>query len=1014
MTFAEIIYLMQNYLLLIFSLFSLSVYSQTGSIQGNISDAETGETLIGATVMLAGTTTGAAGDLDGNFTINNIQPGTYKLVCMFISYRTDTLRNVEVRAGEITTVNFKLGSAAVKMDEVVIQARANKAGQYYMLNAKQESAVLLDGISSKEIARGGDSDVAGALKRVTGVSVEEGKYVYVRGLSDRYSKTTLNSAVIPSLDPRRNAVQMDMFPVSMVDNISIYKTFSPELPGDFSGGLVDIATKDYPDNLVVDFSIGLGYNTNATFNDDFMGSNSGNSDWRAKGSEDRAVPNDVKENEVAPIDFSSFEDARLDAGLNEEEWNSLSFSERQELLQESRVQRNETLTQQTKSFNKAWNPEKKKAGLNQSYSLVIGNKVSLFNNDLGFNVGFNYASVNKFYDDGVTGRYTLTGNVNDVNELTTQRKMVDTRGDEARKWGGLINLSYAIGKNNLIGFNYLHNQNGLNSGRYQEGINPSDDVDLFIRVNSGRYIERSMDTYQLKGEHTIQRAGGMVINWQYSKTESEMITPDLRVFTNDYTVRELTSYFDADSNNITDYVNGEELSNSEIEDEFPGFTSFTGPDTLYNVSINLYPAPTRFYRNMHEINNHAYLNFKIPFNRHRKGLESSVKFGGTYVDKSRQMDEVRYSFISQGIQYTGNDDLYFSNENMNVVPGESFLYLRDDTELRNSYRATENDIAAYAMVDWKLIKKLRLVTGARLETTNIQTQSLDTAQAEGLLDIVDILPALSLKYELNPKNNLRISGSRTLARPTFRELAPFANFDFEDGFVYVGNTELERTLIDNFDLRWEMFPKSGEIISVSAFYKKFHKPIEKVVNPEAQNVEITWENVDQGQVIGLEFEFRKNLDFITHSLRDFSLGFNVTLVKSETSIDPDELEQIRAQDPNHADTREMFGQAPYVVNAYLSYLNRDLGLELNATYNVIGPRMTLVIKGGTPNVFLQPFNLLNFNISKTLGKHFGIKLSASNILNSRKREIQTYKDVEYDFQSFTLGTTFGITLKYSL
>jgi len=318
------------------------------------------------------------------------------------------------------------------------------------------------------------------------------------------------------------------------------------------------------------------------------------------------------------------------------------------------------------------------------------------------------------------------------------------------------------------------------------------------------------------------------------------------------------------------------------------------------------------------------------------------------------------------------------------------------------------------MVDWKPIKKLRIITGARLETTSIKTQSLYTAQAEGLLDRTDILPALSLKYEINHKNNLRFSGSRTLARPTFRELAPFANFDFEDGFVYVGNTGLERTLIDNIDLRWEMFPKSGEIISVSAFYKKFHSPIEKVVNPEAQNVEITWENVEQGQVIGLEFEFRKSLGFITNSLRDFSLGFNVTLVKSKTSIDPDELEQIRAQDPQQSDTREMFGQAPYVVNAYLSYLNRDLGLEFNTTYNVIGPRMTLVVKGGTPNVFEQPLHLINFNVSKSFGKHFGIKLSATNILNSRKRETQTYKGESYDFQSFTLGTTFGVTLKYSL
>lgn len=1006
---------MSKLVLFVLMLLSFSAMAQTGTISGKITDAETGEELIGATVVLQGTTTGAAADLDGNYTIPSIQPGTYNVICQFISYDSDTIKNVVIRADQTVTLNFTLGTVAVIMDEVVIAARANKAGTFYMMSAKQESAVLLDGISAKEISRGGDRDVASALKRVTGVTVEDGKYVYVRGLSDRYSKTTLNGAVMPSLDPRRNAVQMDMFPVSMVDNISIYKTFSPDLPGDFTGGLVDIATKDYPDELTLEFSVRLGYNTNATLNTNYFTGNSTSDDWRAMGTSERDVPQIVRENDVNAIDFSSFALAQEDAGLSDDEWNGLSYSERQELLAQSRQDRNQLLTDQTKSFNKYWNPVKKTPGLNQSYNLAFGNRVRLFGNDLGFNVGLNYGSSNNFYEEGKTGRYSLTGNVDDVTELTPQRVLSDSRGDEARKWGALANLSYFLNKNNLIGFNYMHNQNGLNSGRYQEGLNPSDANDLYIRVNSGRYIERSMDAYQVKGEHTLPGLNKTIINWQLSRVDSRMKTPDLRVFTNDYTVQDAILYFDAAGNDITDEVAG--WDPEDISDEYPGFTTetITDGDSIFNVSINLYPAPTRYYRDMFEYNSNAQIHIKIPFNSDIKGKESSVKIGGSYVDKSREMDELRFSFLNQGASlFDGNDAAYFADSNMNVFPQYNFLYLRDDTEKRNSYRATETDYAAYAMVDWKVTRNLRMIAGARLETTTINTNSLDTAQAEGYLDRTDLLPALNAVYALTKKMNLRFSYARTLARPTFRELAPFANFDFEDQFVYVGNTELERTLADNIDLRWEMFLNAGEIISVSGFYKKFQNPIEKVVNPEAQNVEITWENVNDGEVIGVEFEFRKNLKFIGKAFRDFNLGINAAWIQSKTSIDPDELEQIRAQDPNHSDTREMFGQSPYVVNGYLNYANFEKGWEANLTYNVIGPRMSLVIKGGTPNVFEEPFPLLNFNIGKTMGKHFTLKLSASNILNSLKRETYTYRDVKYDFQAHTIGTTFRISLKYVL
>jgi TonB-dependent receptor len=997
-------------------LISTGIFAQGGSIKGKITDGETGEELIGATVQIAGTTRGAAADLDGNYQILGLDAGTYTIVCSYISYESDTVKAVVVKEGQATTHDFIMGNAGIKMEEFVVVARANKGGNNYILNAKQESATLLDGISQKEISRGGDTDVAGAVKRVTGVTVEGGKYVYVRGLSDRYSKTLLNGAVIPSLDPRRNSVQMDLFPTTMIDNVAIYKTTSPELPGDFAGGLVNINTKDYPEDLNVVVAASLGYNTNATFNSDYATGNTGSKDWLGMDDGTRAIPDIVQNNEVAPQDLSSYDLARQDAGLSQSEWDGLNNTQRQEYLRSSRLERNSLLSQQTQSFNKDWKPVQKTPGMNQNYALSIGNKVDLFNGQLGFNVGMNYKSQYEFYDDGITGRYKLTGNVSDVNSLTLLQKTTDTRGDETRMWSVLGNLTYLFNKNNQLGFVYMYNQNGQNSGRYQNGVKPDDDPNMFINIYQTQYIQRDMSNMQLKGNHTIPALGSLAINWVASRSESNMQTPDLRVFTNDYFVNDVTKFYDADGNDITEYVLDEELNNSEIEDEFPGFSSEDVRDTTFNISQNLYPAPTRYFREMNEVDQNYLVNFTLPFNKGSQ-KESKVMFGGSYVHKDRYMNERRYSFIPNGLQFNGNSNEYFSDENMVVLPStpsEPFQYLRDDTELRNSYTATESDAAAYAMVDWKITKKFKTVLGARVETTNILTQSLDPTQAKGELDIVDVLPSINVSYALTENMNLKAAATQSLARPTFRELAPFTNYDFEDGFTYVGNPNLERALIDNIDLRWEMFPKSGEILSVSGFYKKFDSPIEKVINPEAANVEITWKNVERAMLYGFELEARKNLGFIWSKFQHLNLGANFTYVKSETTIDEGELEQIKAQDPGASDTRPMFGQAPYVVNAFLNYDNPVLGLEANVTYNVNGPRLVLVIQGATPDIYEQSFNSLNFNITKTMGKHFKIRFAARNILNDRKEQTYTFKDQQYDFQSFTLGQTFSLSIKYTL
>ena len=224
---------------------SVATFAQTGTIRGTVTDGENGETLIGANVIIAGTTKGSSTDLDGKYEITNVDPGKVNLVFIYISYENDTV-SVDVKPGEVVIVDRAMGSSAIDITEFVVEGELRRSGTVYMDDMRKKSAPLIDGMSSDQIAKAaGDNSAASALKRGVGVTVEGGKYVYVRGLSDRYSKTTLNGAEIPGLDPNRNAVQMDLFPTNLIDNLSITKSFSPELPGSFTGGLINIETKDF-------------------------------------------------------------------------------------------------------------------------------------------------------------------------------------------------------------------------------------------------------------------------------------------------------------------------------------------------------------------------------------------------------------------------------------------------------------------------------------------------------------------------------------------------------------------------------------------------------------------------------------------------------------------------------------------------------------------------------------------------------------------------------------------------
>jgi hypothetical protein len=236
------------------------VFAQNSTLRGSIIDDENGETLIGATAQLVGTTEGAMTDIDGKFSFTNLKPGTYAVQFTFVGYQTQKVENVVLTAGQVTILDVRLKTESTELEEVIVSAELIKDNEAAILTMQKKSSQVMDGISSRQFSANGDNDAAAAIKRVTGVSVEGGKYVYVRGLGDRYSKTSLNSAEIPGLDPNRNTVQMDLFPANLIDNMVVYKTFSPEIPANFTGGYVNISTKEFPEQFTMQFSASAGYN----------------------------------------------------------------------------------------------------------------------------------------------------------------------------------------------------------------------------------------------------------------------------------------------------------------------------------------------------------------------------------------------------------------------------------------------------------------------------------------------------------------------------------------------------------------------------------------------------------------------------------------------------------------------------------------------------------------------------------------------------------------------------------
>ncbi len=260
--------------LILFTIFNVN--GQTGKIAGTIMDGEFNEPMAFANVLIKNTTKGTTSDFDGKYSID-VEAGNYTIVFSYIGYQTIEISDVVVKSNDEVIVDVTLNTNS--LETVVITTTVRKNTESAILDLQKKSITLLDGLSAQSIKSSGASNIASAVKNVPGVSIQGGKYVYVRGLGDRYTKSILNGVDIPGLDPDRNTIQMDIFPTNILDNIIVVKSAAAEYPADFTGGVIDIVTKDFPTKANYTISTGFGYNPDMHFNDNYLNYSGSNTDF---------------------------------------------------------------------------------------------------------------------------------------------------------------------------------------------------------------------------------------------------------------------------------------------------------------------------------------------------------------------------------------------------------------------------------------------------------------------------------------------------------------------------------------------------------------------------------------------------------------------------------------------------------------------------------------------------------------------------------------------------------------
>jgi outer membrane receptor protein involved in Fe transport len=903
-----------------------SAFGQTGTLSGAVRDANSGKPVIGANVSLVGAPHGAMTDLDGRFEIAGIEPGTYDVRVFYLGYETRTYSRIEIGLGKTITLEAELspssggssggGPGTFEIEELRVTADRVLSTTTAVLSERMNAATIGDAISAEQISKSPDATSGDALKRVTGLSVVDNKYVFVRGVTDRYNATTLNGISVTSTDTEvdRKSFAFDLIPSSLLSNTVVVKTATPDLPGDFSGGLVQVNTLEFPTERVLRLEIGTSQN-DLTTGEPARAPQGGSRDWLGK--DDGSRSQDATR--------QKFDGTDLAQNLTNN-WGLINIT----------------------------------APRNESYSLSYGDRFDFGQKDIGLLGALTYKSSSQ------TSEFT---EITDPGSVATEVNGTSYRSDVI--WGGLVNLNFKLADNHK--FSLKNNFIRSAKSEVSESTGKPASADS-LRNQTNEWNERTLYVGQLGGTHKIPFIGGDRLETVWSAFYST------------------TKAKEPDRKNVD-------------------YHPHAWIDTIWILAEN-----HRTWSELDEESEGANLDLKYEIGRTKlkAGTTYSVRERGFSVEAwftDRSFTDVPYSTLA-----LLPPDEIFAPENYGFdEEGNLKFQFTPWTDLTGEYSAKHDLFAYYGMIDTPfaiLGQRFRAVGGARVEhsdqkvyTTLAVADPTEDPETEARIDEVDVLPSLNLTYLVTDLMNLRLAYYRSVNRPEFREMSNIKYFDFQRLRNVKGQPGLKRAEIENYDIRLEFFPDIGDVIAASYFYKTLTNAVEEQLLANPDRFVQSWFNSEKGENYGYELEVRKSLGFLFWDyLSNLVVGANYTRVFSS----------VEYEDPPKSGSfseRPLQGQAPWMVNASLTFTEPRLGTTLSVLYNRFGRRLDGVGDARELDVYEESSDLIDIAVTQDIPGGAKLKFAVKNLTG--EDDVFTWGSSTRLQERISIGTTYGLSLSYT-
>jgi TonB-dependent receptor len=941
-------------LLLLTSTVSVAAQEQeTGRIIGRVVDANSAKALQGVQVIVNDGVVGTLTDLNGRFVLVNVPAGTVTLTAQSLGYATKTVTDLVVEPNAVVAFDITLEQQAVAIEGITVSAALEAGSATALLDERRTSVAAVEAIGAQEIARRPDGDAAQVAKRLTGVTVADDKYVFIRGLGERYSQTTLNGASLPSPEPEREVVPLDIFPSGFLESLTTQKTYTPDQPADFSGGSVQIQTKKFPDRFTVRFGVGTTYNSLSQFEDGFLNFASGGRDFLGLDDGTRGQPQaltdiigDLRSGERLPSDPAQ----RIAIG------------------------------QALRDTELAFAPGTATTPVPRNFSLSIGGRNDWRDDgEIGYFLAGTYSDNYTIRGGGCDTFQPGTINQIDTSEcLDFERKWrtsafdpatadfatpnVDyafTRGLRSISWGTVANLTANLTPTQQISLQTTVNLSTDDEARTYQGGN-REDIGGLLQSTRARWVERLLLWSQLAGEH--QSIADSRIEWRVTASRAERDEPLLR-------------------------------ESVYLEDNDDFFLLDLGESGRY------------FSSNLIDEDVSAGLDWSFPFEFGRE--DGAIKIGGQWRGRTRDFGARRLIWDFLGARIADIDAALETATIVGEPPQTGSEFRIDDVfDDGDVYGVDEDRFAGYAMLEFPVSEKLQLVGGVRVEDYTLSLATRTGATANDI-ETVDVAPSLTAIYSVNDDVKIRASASRTVDRPEFRELAPFQFTEATSLRQLFGNPELDPATITAGDLRFDFFPGAGEILSAGAFYKRIDSPIENVFIAAASTA-FSFQNADQAEIFGLEADAQLRLSRLgaIPVLEWMTAQANYSWIDSEV-----EVLTTGAFDPTN-NFRPLVGQAPYVVNAGLNYAGPS-GIEAGVFFNRFGERIDAAGGAGVPDIYEQPRNVLDASLGFPLGiTGARARVNASNLLDAPYLFVQSANGITREQRRFTVGRTISVGLSW--